>query len=115
MLDHEDRRQPSLEIKEINERLDRGEQRMRLLEQDLMRNTLATQTIADNTQGLVTLTKDLEAGTKFLCRLAYGIKFMGELIKDTYIPVCILFVVFSAILHKDLPEWTHAMFKFFGE
>ena len=111
---NEDRRQTSSEVIAINDRLDRGEKRMKLLEQDLMLNTQATQAIANNTAGLVSLTNDLEAGTKVLCRLALGIKWLGLLIKDTYIPVCILLVVFSAILHKDLPQWLQAMFKFLG-
>ena len=89
-------------------------ERLAHFEKNLLANTTATQEIANNTIGLVHLYQDLEAGTKVLCRVALGIKFMGELIKDTYIPVCIIVVIFSTALNRDLPHWVHMIFKFFG-
>ena len=109
-----ERREPSVEIIAINAKLTSNENRIIAMEKELYANTKATKAIANNTAGLVSLTNDLEAGTKILCRLALGIKWLGTLIKDTYIPVCIVLVVFSAILHKDLPQWLQAMFKFLG-
>lgn len=100
-------------ITEINKRLDRGDERFSELEENLKANTKATQMIAENTAGMVRLTSELEAGTKFLCRLAMAIRFLlKEVIEPFWKPVLIVMVVIYYITHgHQLPQWTAELLK----
>ena len=107
-----DSRQPSSEINAVNNRLDIQDRQIFEIKKDLLANTRATKMIAENTHGLVSLAEDLKAGTMFFCRLAIAAKFIGEKIKELYIPVSILVLVFSTAFHQDLPDWIKNIFRF---
>jgi len=113
-------------IAKIHQRLDQGDERFSTLETSLQintrltqeheinlkANTEATQRIAENTAGIVRLTTELEAGTKFLCRLAKGIQFCLEMIDRFWKPLLIVLAFCYWISHEhQFPEW----FKRFDE
>lgn len=102
----------SPEIIAIHERLTDGEREMKWLKENLLANTKATQTIADNTQPFLELYADLAAGTRFLCRCAMSIRFVLEMVKSYYMPVLIICTFFYAVTHNlQLPEWFHVAIK----
>lgn len=113
---NERRHVPEHVIAEINSRLDKGDQRFASLEQELRDNTEATKKIAENTAGLVRLTTELEAGTKFLCRVALGIRFMlKEVIEPFWKPALIVSVVIYYMTHDhQLPQWIGELIKMAG-
>lgn len=110
---HEKRQVTDAIIKEIHDRLDHGDERFEMLEASLQANTVATQQIAENTSGLVRLTTELEAGTKFLCRLAMAIRFLlKEVIEPFWKPALVVFVVISYIVNDhQLPQWVQKLLQ----
>jgi hypothetical protein len=116
-----ERRQHSVVIHKIHERLDQGDIRFEGIEKSLAENTAATQRIAENTAGLVRLTDELEAGTKLLCRVALGISFIIEkivyltnnVIKPLWAPALMVCVIIYYFIHHQLPPWFYAFFKLF--
>lgn len=101
------------DIAEIKKRLDRGDERFSELEANLRENTEATRRIADNTAGLIRLTTELEAGTKFLCRVALGIRFiLKDVVEPFWKPTLVVIVVLYYITHDhQLPLWFDALIK----
>ena len=96
----------------IVRRLDEGDRRFKLLETELSANTTATQQIADNTAGIVRLTTELEAGTKFLCRVAMGIRFiLKDVVEPFWKPALIVFVVVYVVIERRLPDWIGIFLK----
>jgi hypothetical protein len=109
-----DRRNPSTnEIEEIKSRLDRGDQRFQELEANLRENTEATRQIAENTAGIVRLTTELEAGTRFLCRCALAVRFiLKDVVEPYWKPSLLVFVVVYYITHDhQFPGWVDSAFK----
>jgi hypothetical protein len=108
-----ERRKDHAVIAEINKRLDNGDKRFESLEANLKVNTTATQQIADNTAGLVRLTTELEAGTRFLCRCAMGVRFiLKDVIEPYWKPSLIVGVVIFYITHdKTWPAWIDIALK----
>jgi predicted transcriptional regulator len=100
-------------IYEIVKRLDNGDKRFESLEASLNLNTRATQQIAENTIGLIRLTTELEAGTRFLCRCALGIRFiLKDVIEPYWKPSLIVFVVIFYITHdRTWPAWIDIALK----
>lgn len=117
----EERRGPARrELDEIRARLNKGDERFETLEESLRENTAATRQIAENTAGIVRLTTELEAGTRFLCRCALGVRFVlnifvrltNEIIKPLWIPALIVTTVIYYITHDhQLPEWFSVLLK----
>ena len=114
-----DRRHPSTEIIEIketlqkqDEQLKRNEDRMIIIESNLLANTKSTleqsvqlKTIADNTLPLVSLVTDLSVGTKFLCRAALGISFVLDKVDKFWKPCLFIVIVMNLLLNHQLPNW----------
>ena len=122
-----DRRHPSVEIVEIKETLQRqdeqllrNEDRLIILERNLLANTQATfaqasqiKTIADNTSPLVSLVTDLTAGTKFLCRVAIGISFILDKVDKFWKPTLFIVIIMNLLLNHQLPVWISDIINFF--
>ena len=121
-----DRRHPSTEIVEIKETLKkqdeqllRNEDRMIVIERNLLANTKSTleqstqlKTIADNTSPLVSLVTDLTAGTKFLCRVALGISFVLDKVDKFWKPTLFMVIVMNLLLNHQLPIWISKIVDF---
>ena len=121
-----DRRHPSTEIIEIketlqkqDEQLKRNEDRMIIIECNLLANTKSTleqsvqlKTIADNTLPLVSLVTDLSAGTKFLCRAALGISFILDKVDKFWKPCLFIVIVMNLLLNHQLPGWISKVVDF---
>lgn len=103
-------------IAEINQRLDRGDQRFNELEASLAANTLATQEIANNTAGMVRLSNELETGTRFLCRCAMGVRFvLKEVIEPFWKPTVLsLSLYFYITRDSGLPHWLLSLVHWAG-
>ena len=101
-----------VKIAELEKRLDTGDTRFKTLEKNLAENTKATKQIAENTAGLVQLTADLQAGTKFLCRVAMGIRFvLKDIVEPFWKPALVVFVVVYIAMERRLPDWVAILFK----
>ena len=110
------RRSTDPTIIEITGRLDRGDQRFSQLEENLRQNTDATQRIAENTSGLVRLTTELEAGTRFLCRLAMAVRFvLKDIVEPFWKPALIVFLALYFATEHHLPGMLVALMKMIGE
>lgn len=121
-----DRRHPSTEIVEIKETLKlqdeqllRNEDRMIIIEKNLLANTQATlsqnqqiKAIADNTMPLVSLVTDLTAGTKFLCRAALGVSFALDKVDKFWKPSLFIFISVNLLLNHQLPVWITDVINF---
>ena len=93
-------------LDENEKRLNIGDQRFMALEMDLRSNTIATQQIAENTAGITRLTTELEAGTKFLCRLAKGVQLCLQVVDKLWKPILIVAAFTYWITHgNQLPDW----------
>jgi hypothetical protein len=135
-IKQERRKTLSPEIVAIHARLDAGDKEMKWLKTNLAANTIATEgmqadvkatqesvkttqadvkTIAQNTQGLVTLTTELEAGTRFLCRMALGVRFvLKEVIEPFWKPTLICFITWNLLFNHSLPVWASEFLKIVG-
>ena len=110
------RRSADHAIIEITNRLDRGDERFSILEEDLRQNTEATKRIAENTAGLVKLTTELEAGTRFLCRLAMAVRFvLKDIIEPFWKPSLIVFLVLYFATEHRFPAMIVSLMKMIGE
>ena len=109
----ERRKNSGSEIAEIKSRLDRGDERFKQLEENLKENTDATRQIAENTAGIVRLTTELEAGTRFLCRCALAVRFiLKEVVEPFWKPALIVTTVSYYITHDhQFPVWIDAVAK----
>jgi len=85
------------EIDVIKERLKDGETQFGTLTAALQSNTELTLKIAADIAPIVSLAQDLEAGTRFLCRLAMCISWVLKTTKE-YWPVIMLLMVFAAYM-----------------
>lgn len=124
--DNMDRRHPSTEIVEIketllkqDEQLKRNEDRMIIIECNLLANTKSTleqsaqlKTIADNTLPLISLVTDLTAGTKFLCRAALGVTFIFDKVEKFWKPTLFVTVALNLLLNHELPFWIKNVITF---
>lgn len=122
-----DRRHPSSEIIEIKDtlqkqdlQLNRNEERMIIIERNLLANTQSTLAngaqmalIAKNTEPLVALVSDLTAGTKFLCRLALGVAFVLEQVNKIWKPTLIIVIALNLLLNHQIPIWVKDVISFF--
>ena len=123
---NEDRRHPSSEIVEIketlqkqDEQLKRNEDRMIVIERNLLANTKSTleqsaqlKTIAENTSPLVSLVTDLTAGTKFLCRVALGVTYIFDKIDKFWKPTLFATIALNLLLNHELPFWIKGVITF---
>lgn len=123
---NEDRRHPSSEIVEIketlqkqDEQLKRNEDRMIVIERNLLANTKSTlehcgqlKTIVENTAPLISLVTDLTAGTKFLCRVALGVTYVFDKIDKFWKPTLFATIVLNLLLNHQLPVWANEIIGF---
>lgn len=112
-MDEQRRLADEKRINDIYGRLNEGDAKFAVLEANLAANTTATQQIAANTAGLVRLTSELEAGTKFLCRAALGVRFiLKEVVEPFWKPALIVFVGVYYVTHGDHPpQFIESIFK----
>ena len=104
-----EKRKPSSQIIAIQKRLDENEHDMKTLKENQVIIINSIQQISDNTQPFLAIYKDLESGTRFLCRCAMGVRFILEMIKSYYMPVVILCTFIFVITHNyQLPHWFNA-------
>ncbi|MDE2467497.1 MAG: hypothetical protein KGL35_01800 [Bradyrhizobium sp.] len=112
----QERRTPDPVIAAINERLDRGDDRMTSIEQTLHRNTELTEEIARNTAGFVAFSDDLAAGTRFLCRVVKGIQFiLKDVVEPFWKPAIVAYLAIYFVIHGgSLPAWVNSILKAMG-
>lgn len=107
------RRQLDPHIVAITERLDRGDARFSKIEDALVENTQITQRIADSISGIVAFSDDLAAGSRLICRIAKGIKFMlDDVIEPYWKPALVIFLAIYWLTHgHTLPAWAMNAFN----
>ena len=80
--------------------MDSIEDSLRSLQEALAANTVLTQTISDNTSGMVSFVQELQAGARFLCRVSMGISWALKTIRENW-PVIVLLLGGFAYLTKS--------------
>jgi hypothetical protein len=111
------------EIQELSDRMDASDRRdierddaadvrMAKLEIAVLDNTELTRQIAVNTAPLVSFSKDVEAGAKFLCRLARFVDWSIQKLKSIWFPALAVFVAGYWITHEhQFPELALRLLK----
>lgn len=96
----------------VDLQLEEGRRTMEQLASDLQRNTELTAKIAANTAGIVALSTELQAGTRFLCRCALGVSWLMKTAKD-YWPVLGMILLTCAYISNStkLLEFATRFFK----
>lgn len=121
-----DRQEASQHNQNMTSRLNQSEDRMEHIEAALAenraiiealtvaiaKNTEFTMSIAANTAPLIDLVTDVTAGTKFMCRLALGVRFLLiDVVKPFWAPALIIFSIGWMATHDALPLWITELIK----